>query len=218
MEISRLSLAFLAEKCLMSKSWTTLCQKPKRSTGWTVGYVDFERLYKFTLSSAFFVVRTKSNVLRQRRYSHPVDKITGLRSDQTVILTTIGSATNYPDALRRVTFLNPTTGKRQHLQVSMVGRIILQMDQTTPADQVVFWRQRKRGKAPNLDFSFCLCARGNHSESAWGRSDSLPNSTDFKHHDFRENPAFAGDSGYQLPIRFSRFGQQVDSVRLIAAP
>src|SRR5665213_173301 len=27
------------------------------------GYVDFERLYIFTLSSAFFVVRTKSNVL-----------------------------------------------------------------------------------------------------------------------------------------------------------
>lgn len=27
------------------------------------GYVDFERLYRFTLSSAFFVVRTKSNVL-----------------------------------------------------------------------------------------------------------------------------------------------------------
>ena len=31
------------------------------------GYVDFERLYRFTLSSAFFVVRTKSNVLLQRR-------------------------------------------------------------------------------------------------------------------------------------------------------
>ena len=38
------------------------------------GYVDFERLSRFTLSSAFFVVRTKSNVLIQRRYSHPVDK------------------------------------------------------------------------------------------------------------------------------------------------
>jgi hypothetical protein len=35
------------------------------------GYVDFERIYGFTLSSAFFVVRTKSNVLLQRRYSHP---------------------------------------------------------------------------------------------------------------------------------------------------
>lgn len=41
------------------------------------GYIDFERLFVFTLCSAFFVVRTKENVLLQRRYSHPVDKSTG---------------------------------------------------------------------------------------------------------------------------------------------
>src|SRR5260370_24944613 len=40
------------------------------------GYLDFERLYVFTLSAAFFVLRTKSNVLLQRRYSHPVDTTT----------------------------------------------------------------------------------------------------------------------------------------------
>ena len=51
------------------------------------GYVDFRRLFVFTLCSAFFVVRTKKNVLLQRRYSHPVDRSTGLRSDHTVILT-----------------------------------------------------------------------------------------------------------------------------------
>src|SRR5436189_3529294 len=56
------------------------------------GYIDFERLYVFTLSAAFFVVRTKSNVLLQRRYSHSVDKTTGVRSDHTVILTAIDSA------------------------------------------------------------------------------------------------------------------------------
>lgn len=59
------------------------------------GYVDFERLYIFTLSAAFFVVRTKSNVLLQRRYSHSVDKSTGVRSDHTVILTAIDSATAF---------------------------------------------------------------------------------------------------------------------------
>jgi len=48
------------------------------------GYIDFQRLFVFTLSAAFFVVRTKSNVLLQRRYSHAVDKSTGIRSDQTV--------------------------------------------------------------------------------------------------------------------------------------
>jgi len=76
------------------------------------GYVDFERLYVFTLSAAFFVVRTKSNVLLQRRYSHPVDKTTGVRSDHTVILTAINSAEAYPDTLRRVSYLDVTTRKR----------------------------------------------------------------------------------------------------------
>lgn len=76
------------------------------------GYVDFKRLYVFTLSAAFFVVRTKSNVILQRRYSHVVDKSTGVRSDHTVILTAIGSAEAYPDALRRVSYLDVKTGKR----------------------------------------------------------------------------------------------------------
>ncbi len=76
------------------------------------GYVDFQRLYVFVLSAAFFVVRTKSNVLLQRRYSHPVDRTTGVRSDHTVILTAIGSAKVYPDALRRVSYFDVETGKR----------------------------------------------------------------------------------------------------------
>lgn len=76
------------------------------------GYVDFERLYVFTLSAAFFVVRAKSNVILQRRYSHHVDKTTGVRSDHTVILTAIGSVKVYPDALRRVSYLDVETRKR----------------------------------------------------------------------------------------------------------
>jgi hypothetical protein len=75
-------------------------------------YVDFERLFVFTLCSAFFVVRTKKNILLQRRYSHPVDKGTGVRSDQTVILTAIDSAQAYPDTLRRVSYHDADTDKR----------------------------------------------------------------------------------------------------------
>jgi transposase len=75
-------------------------------------YIDFERLFIFTLCSAFFVVRTKENVLLQRRYSHPVDKTTGVRSDHTVILTAFDSATAYPDALRRVSYFDIETKKR----------------------------------------------------------------------------------------------------------
>jgi transposase len=76
------------------------------------GYIDFQRLFVFTLSSAFFVVRTKSNVLLQRRYSHLVDKSTGVRSDQTVVLTSFASASAYPDALRRVSYLEVETNTR----------------------------------------------------------------------------------------------------------
>ena len=76
------------------------------------GYLDFERLYRFTLGSAFFVTRTKKNVLLQRRYSHPVDKSTGATSDQTVILTSLTSASVYPEPLRRVSYRDPETGKR----------------------------------------------------------------------------------------------------------
>jgi len=75
-------------------------------------YVDFERLFLFTLCSAFFVVRTKKNVVLQRRYSHPVDKTTGVRSDQTVILTTVDSATAYPDPLRRIRYVDADTNQR----------------------------------------------------------------------------------------------------------
>jgi len=76
------------------------------------GYIDFERLFIFTLCSAFFVVRTKENVLLQRRYSRPVDKATGLRSDHTVILTALDSAKAYPDPLRRVTYFDAQNNRR----------------------------------------------------------------------------------------------------------
>jgi len=76
------------------------------------GYVDFKRLYVFPLCSAFFVVRAKQNIRLQRRYSRPVNKATGIRSDQTVILTTMESAQAYPDALRRIGYRDPITEKR----------------------------------------------------------------------------------------------------------
>src|SRR3984893_11491678 len=76
------------------------------------GYIDFERLFVLVLCSAFFIVRTKENVLLQRRYSHPVDKTTGVRSDHTVILTAFDSAKVYPDSLRRVSYLDIETKKR----------------------------------------------------------------------------------------------------------
>jgi Domain of unknown function (DUF4372)/Transposase DDE domain len=76
------------------------------------GYIDFERLYVFTLSAAFLVIRTKENVLLQRRYSHEVDRSTGVQSDHTVILTTVKSIRAYPETLRRITYVDPDTLRR----------------------------------------------------------------------------------------------------------
>ena len=70
------------------------------------GYLDFQRLYRFTLKAAFFVTRTKENVRLQRRYSHPVAPNSGVRSDQTVVLGTAGSYKNYPTPLRRIRYFD----------------------------------------------------------------------------------------------------------------
>lgn len=76
------------------------------------GYLDFDRLYRFTVESAFFVVRNKRNVALRRRYSRPVDRATGLVSDQTVLLATAHSLQHYPDTLRRVCYRDGQTGQR----------------------------------------------------------------------------------------------------------
>jgi len=75
------------------------------------GYVDFERLYRFTLAAAFFVTRTKAGIHLRRRESRPVDRTTGLRSDHIVSLTTPKSVAHYPDRLRRVSYRDPEDGK-----------------------------------------------------------------------------------------------------------
>jgi len=68
------------------------------------GYVDFQRLHRFTLNSAFFVTRAKRNLKCTRRACRTVDKTTGLRSDQTVVLVGLKSSRLYPDPLRRIAF------------------------------------------------------------------------------------------------------------------
>jgi len=75
------------------------------------GYLDFRRLYRLHLCGAFFVTRAKKNSRFQRRYSRPVDKSTGLRFDQTVVLRGFYSRREYPEALRRIGFRDPQTGK-----------------------------------------------------------------------------------------------------------
>ena len=75
------------------------------------GYVDFARLYTIQQASAFFVTRCKRNFQFKRRYSHPVDKSTGLRSDQTIITTGVDTAKDYPIPLRRIRYYDAETDK-----------------------------------------------------------------------------------------------------------
>ena len=63
------------------------------------GYVDFARLLRFTRHSAFFVTRAKRNLDCTRRTCRPVDKTTGLRSDQTILLAGVKSSRLHPDPL-----------------------------------------------------------------------------------------------------------------------
>ena len=75
------------------------------------GYLDFARLHRIQQHSAFFVTRAKKNFRCQRRYSRPVDKTTGLRFDQTVVLSGFYAQRAYPETLRRIGYRDPQTGK-----------------------------------------------------------------------------------------------------------
>jgi IS4 transposase len=75
-------------------------------------YVDFWRLYQLTKARAIFVTRTKRRLKWRRRYSHPVDRTTGLICDQTIVLTGTQSPHDYPEPLRRVSYRDPETGKK----------------------------------------------------------------------------------------------------------
>jgi len=70
------------------------------------GYLDFARLYRIHQSSAFFVTRAKSNFEFHRLGSQPVDKSTGVLSDQIIRLKGFYSRKNYPEKLRRVHYLD----------------------------------------------------------------------------------------------------------------
>ena len=95
----------------MSTSSISWCPNPARSTSWTGGYVDFERLFLLHSIGAFFIIRAKSNTRYERRYSHPVDKTSGVRCDQTVVLTGAKGRKHYPQPVRRIKYYDESTDK-----------------------------------------------------------------------------------------------------------
>lgn len=75
------------------------------------GYLDFARLYAFSQLLAFFVIRAKSNLRARRLYSKPVDKSTGLKLDQTIVLTGYKTGKQYPEKLRKIRYVDLETNK-----------------------------------------------------------------------------------------------------------
>ena len=75
-------------------------------------YLDFGRLYHLHREKAFFISRAKKNFKYSRRYSHDVQKSTGVQCDQTILLTTHYPAKHYPEPLRRIRFYDAEKCKR----------------------------------------------------------------------------------------------------------
>ena len=75
-------------------------------------YLDFERLYHLDQCAAFFVTRAKSNTKLKRLYSRAVDKSTGVKCDQVVVLTGFYTKKAYPEKLRRVKFFDAENNRR----------------------------------------------------------------------------------------------------------
>jgi hypothetical protein len=75
------------------------------------GYLDYTRLHRFHLAGSFFIIRAKSKLSLKRRYSHRVDRSSGLICDQTVTLNFHRSRAGYPRPLRRIRLKDPDSGK-----------------------------------------------------------------------------------------------------------
>jgi len=75
------------------------------------GYLDFERLYILSQCAAFYIIRAKSNLQFRRLYSHPVDKSTGLKWDQTIVLKGFYTYKSYPEKLRCIKYYDVETEK-----------------------------------------------------------------------------------------------------------
>jgi len=75
------------------------------------GYLDFARLHAMHVAQAFFVIRAKRRMAYKRRYSHPIEKDSGLRYDQTIVLSGTISAKTYTNPLRRIYYVDQDTGK-----------------------------------------------------------------------------------------------------------
>ena len=76
------------------------------------GYIDYPRLYKLHCAGAYFIIRARGRLRFIRQSSHPVDKSSGVRSDQSVKIKNFYPHKNYPENLRRIIFIDADQKKK----------------------------------------------------------------------------------------------------------
>ena len=172
------------------------------------GYLDFARLYRWTLAGAYFVTRARKNFRYQRVDARPVDKTTGVQCDQTVRLVWFYSSRGYPSDLRRIRYRDPAyrqtvrlldqqlhpTGARHRrpLSMSVAGRTVLQMDQATPAHQGLLRHVGERREDPSVDGGLQLFAGRDRPATTPGAAESLHHAPNPQRLAFRENAHKSG--------------------------
>jgi hypothetical protein len=123
------------------------------------GYVDYTRLYKITLHSAFFVIRAKSNLQFNRMYSRKSDKSVGVKSDQIGKLTGFYVSKEYPDKLRRIKFYDQETDK---------NFVFLTNNFELPAQQIAFLYKNRW----QIELFFKWIKQHLKVKSFWGTSEN----------------------------------------------
>src|SRR5438876_769661 len=107
-----------------------------------------------------------------------------------------------------------TSDYRPTVSQPLAGRVVLQMDQATPAHQKFLRHFRERLAHSNLDCHLGLCARGHSQKGIAPGGQSLQNVTDLQRHSFRENPHFTGSFFSRRSNQLRRSMQTTDSVQL----
>ncbi len=163
------------------------------------GYIDFARLYTF------------------RRSSLAVDKTTGLRSDQRIVLHGPGTSKDYPDALRRISYFDAESENRlvfltnhfllppltiaQLYQCRWQVELFFKWIKAAPAHQGVLRHLRERGEDPDLDRHQHLRARGHRQEATGRRPQSGRNPANPHHFSLRESRYFTTTYEVRPPKR-----------------
>jgi len=76
------------------------------------GYIDYPRLYKLHCAGAYFIIRARGRLRFIRQSSQPIDKSSGVRSDQSVKIKNFYPHKNYPENLRRIIFTDEIQKKK----------------------------------------------------------------------------------------------------------